>query len=120
MRTTRQQAVRALVHAQTVIPLVTARYQLSPATELKVGIQGVPGWWFRETDLAEPRNSFERQTMTVVLSNISDYSGYRIFANLGVMQDKMAFKDEFRYLESYDTTSIFVRLFLGYAQNVLF
>ncbi len=120
LKRTRQQAGRALVHTQTVVPLVTARYQLSLATELKVGIQGVPGWWFRQTDVAEPRNSFERQTMTVVLSNMSDYSGYRISANLGVKQDKLEYKDEFRFLESFDTTSIFVRLFLGYAQSVLY
>ena len=120
LKRTRQRADLASVHTQTVIPLVTARYELSPATELKAGFQGVPGWWFEETDLAEPRDSFERQTITVVLSNMSHYSGYRISANLGITQDKVAFKDEFRFLENYDTTSIFVRVFLGYAQSVLY
>ena len=120
LKRTRQRAGRALVHTHTVVPIVMARYELSPATELKAGFQGVPGWWFEETDLAEPRDSFERQTLMVVLSNMSDYSGYRISANLGIMQDKKVFKDEFRFLESYDTTSIFVRVFLGYAQSVLY
>ena len=120
LKRTRQRAGRALVHTHTVVPIVMARYELSPATELKAGFQGVPGWWFEETDLAEPRDSFERQTMTVVLSNMSDYSGYRISANLGITQDKVEFKDEFRFLENYDTTSIFVRVFLGYTQSVLY
>ena len=119
-RTRREAEDRVLDHTNTVVPIFMARYELSPATELKAGYQGVPGWWFEETDLAEPRNSFERQTATVVLSNMSDYSGYRISTNLGVKQDKLTFKDEFRFLESYNTTSIFVRVFLGYAQSVLF
>ena len=120
LKRSRQRTGLASVYTRTVVPLVTARYELSPATELKAGFQGVPGWWFEETDLAEPRDSFERRTMTVVLSNMSHYSGYRISANLGITQDKVAFKDEFRFLENYDTTSIFVRLFLGYAQSVLY
>ena len=88
LKRTRQRTGRALVHTHTVVPIVMASYQLSPATELKAGFQGVPGWWFEETDLAEPRDSFKRQTMTVVLSNMSDYSGYRISTNLGIQQDK--------------------------------
>ena len=120
LKQTRQRAGRALVHTHTVVPIVMASYQLSPATELKAGFQGVPGWWFEETDLAEPRDSFERQTLMVVLSNMSDYSGYRISTNVGITQDKVEFKDEFRFLENYDTTSIFVRVFLGYTQSVLY
>ena len=73
-----------------------------------------------EADLAEPRNSFKRQTRTVFLSNMSDYSGYKISTNVGFKQDKLEYSDEFRFLESFDTTEIFVRLFLGYAQNVLY
>ena len=119
-RTRREADDRVLDHTHTVVPIVMARYELSPATELKAGFQGVPGWWFEETDLAEPRNSFKRRTRTVVLSNMSDYSGYRISVNLGFRQDEKKFEDEFRFLESYDTTSIFVRVFLGYAQSVLY
>ena len=115
-----QLADRALDHTRTVVPLVMARYELSPATEVKAGLQGLPGWWFEETHLAEPRNSFKRRTTMVFLSNMSDYSGYKISTNLGVKQDRLEYADEFRFLESFDTTEIFVRLFMGYAQNVLY
>ncbi len=120
LKRTRREAARALEHVHTVVPIVMTRYELSPATELKAGLQGVPGWWFEETDLAEPRNSFKRRTRTVFLSNMSDYSGYKISTNLGFRQDRLEYADEFRFLESYDTTEIFVRLFLGYGQNVLY
>ena len=120
LKRTRQRADRALVHTQTVVPIVMARYKLSPVTEVKAGVQGVPGWWFEETHLAEPRNSFKRRTTMVFLSNMSDYSGYKISTNLGVKQDRLEYADEYRFLESFDTTEIFVRLFLGYAQNVLY
>ncbi len=115
-----QLADRALDHTRTVVPLVMARYELSPATEVKAGLQGLPGWWFEETHIAEPRNSFKRRTTMVFLSNMSDYSGYKISTNLGVKQDRLEYADEFRFLESFDTTEIFVRLFMGYAQNVLY
>jgi hypothetical protein len=120
LKRTRQQAERALDHTQTIVPIVMASYKLSPVTDLKAGFQGVPGWWFEETDLAEPRDSFKRRTTMVFLSNMSDYSGYKISTNLGFKQDKLQYKDEFRFLESFDTTEIFVRLYLGYAQSVLF
>ena len=116
----RKQADRALDHTRTVVPIVIARYRLSPATEVKAGLQGLPGWWFEENHLAEPRNSFKRRTTMVFLSNMSDYSGYKISTNLGIKQDRLEYSDEFRFLESFDTTEIFVRLFMGYAQNVLY
>ena len=120
LKRTRREAELALEHVHTVAPIVIARYEVSPVTELKAGMQGVPGWWLKETHLAEPRNSFKRRTTMVFLSNMSDYSGYKISANLGFKQDRLEYLDEFRFLESFDTTEIFVRLFLGYAQSVLF
>ncbi|MCY3763681.1 MAG: hypothetical protein OXH50_20750, partial [Gemmatimonadetes bacterium] len=120
LKRTRQQGKRPLDHTHTVVPLFKARYELSPATEVKAGLQGFPGWWFEETHLADPRNSFKRRTTMVFLSNISDYSGYRISTNLGFKQDRLEYADEFRFLESFDTTEIFVRLFMGYGQNVLY
>ena len=120
LKRTRQRAERALDHTRTVVPIVMARYELSPATEVQAGLQGVPGWWFEETHLAEPRDSFKRRTTMVFLSNMSDYSGYKISTNVGVKQDRLEYADEFRSLESFDTTEIFVRLYLGYAQNELY
>ena len=120
LKRARQQGKRVLDHVHTVVPIFKAGYELSPATQVKAGLQGLPGWWFEETHLADPRNSFKRRTTMVFLSNISDYSGYRISTNLGVKQDRLEYADEFRFLESFDTTEIFVRLFMGYAQNVLY
>ena len=105
----------------TVVPLVMARYELSPATEVKAGIQGLPGWWFEETHLAEPRNSFRAADDDgFPLQHVGLLGVYRISTNLGVKQDRLEYADEFRFLESFDTTEIFVRLFMGYGQNVLY
>jgi len=89
-------------------------------TELKAGIQGPPGWWYRVADLADPRNSFEEQTITVVLSNLTPYRGYRISTNLGFTNTKRRFKDPFRSLENLDTTSLFLQTFLGYEASTLY
>ena len=120
LKQTRQRIDLPLIYTRTLIPLITTRIHLSEVTELKAGIQGPPGWWYRVADLADPRNSFEEQTITVVLSNLTPYRGYRISTNLGFTNTKRRFKDPFRSLENLDTTSLFLQTFLGYEASTLY
>jgi hypothetical protein len=107
-------------HARTIFPILSARCRFSDDTELKAGVQGLAALPVRHTDLVGSRNSYSQRTAIAVLSNMADYSGYQISTNLGVMSDRLEFRDPYRNLESYATTSLFVRVFLGYPTSVLF
>ena len=120
LKQTRQRIDLPLIYTRTLIPLITTRVRLSEVTELKAGIQGPPGWWYRVTDLADPRNSFAEQTITVVLSNLTPYRGYRLSTNLGITNTKRRFKDPFRFLEDFDTTSLVLRVILGNEVSTLY
>jgi hypothetical protein len=98
----------------TLLPIVKARYRLTPHTQLRLGTQGLPGLPLRRKDRDDGRDSLEEEVRIVELSNRSTYFGYNISTNLGMKTTRRDYDDISRRDDDIDVTSVFMRVFLGY------
>ena len=115
LRRTRDSVPVHLADEWWLIPILKAKYQLTPQTELRMGTQGLPGLPLRKKDLVNARNSIKEEVRAVQLSNRSPYYGYLISVNLGVQVTKRDYDDPSRAVEEIDVTGVFMRVFLGEA-----
>ena len=98
----------------TLLPILKARYSLTPRTELHLGTQGLPGLPLRRKDRDDGRDSLEEEVRILEVSNRSSYFGYDISTNLGVRITRREYDDISRTNDEIDVTSVFMRVFLGY------
>ncbi len=110
----RSEAVRANEFYMYRIPLVMFKYIISPRTDIMLGMQGIPGLEFTFRDYVMKMNDFSQKTYTLQLQNRTSYFGYDIWAATGVRVDEKKFEQDFRSFEDYKSSTIFVKVFLGY------
>ena len=79
-----QRAERSLRSEVSLIPILRAEYPLMSRSTLQVGIQGIGPFPYRFDDRVAGRNSFERRTKFVNLTNQSSYFGYQLFTIIGL------------------------------------
>ncbi len=105
-----------LIHERQVIPILKAEYKLTDKTAFKLGFQGFPfgGLEYRLKDFTDSSGSFRRQTRVFFVSNQSEYFGYQIVMNAGLMYDKIHYLDVRQRRRNSSMTSMFLRIFLGY------
>ena len=60
------------------------------------------------------RESLERRTATLTLTNRSRYFGYDLYTIVGMGSDQREFDDTFRRAEEFDRLNIFVRALIGF------
>jgi hypothetical protein len=96
------------------IPLVMMKYTISPRTDFMLGLQGVPGFEFTFKDHVQSANDYEQKTYTLQLENRSTYFGYQIWAATGLKYDEKWYVESYRGFENYKSSTIFVKIFLGY------
>jgi hypothetical protein len=110
----RSEAVRAKEYYLYRIPLIMFKYIISPRTDIMLGLQGIPGLEFRFKDYVMEMNNYAQKTYTLQLQNRSTYFGYQIWAATGIRFDEKKFDQDFRSFEDYKSSTMFVKLFLGY------
>ena len=98
----------------TYIPFMMVKYIISPRTDFILGIQGFPGFEFYDKDMHKSENSYKRKTMTLQLQNKTHYFGYEIWASTGLTIDEIEYSDETRAFENYKTSTMFVKVYLGW------
>lgn len=98
----------------TLVPILKARYRLTPRTEFSCGIQGLPFFPLIKKDRTDNRNSFEEQVRVLQLTNHSRYFGYGLSTNVGLRITRRSFDDVTRTADDLDVTSLFMRVFLGF------
>jgi len=96
------------------IPLLMMKYVISPKTDVMLGMQGVPGFEFTFKDYVQGANDYEQKTYTLQLENRSTYFGYQIWAATGIKYDEQTFNQIYREFENYKSSTIFVKINLGY------
>ena len=111
-----QRAERSLRSEVSLIPILRAEYPLMSRSTLQVGIQGIGPFPYRFEDRVADRNSFERRTKFVNLTNQSSYFGYELFTIIGLTRDKQDFDDDFQRFREFDTWSFFIRAVVGFTQ----
>ena len=85
-------------------------------TTLQAGVQGIGAWPYRFKDNVAERNSFDRRTWFVTLTNRSRYFGYDLYTIVGSQRDRKIFDDEFRASDNIDVWSFFVRALIGFTE----
>ena len=96
------------------IPLVMFKYEISQDTDIMFGLQGIPGLELNFKDYVQSENDYKQKTSLLQLQNRTSYFGYQIWAAAGFQYDHKTFKETLRSFENYKSTSIFVKVMLGY------
>lgn len=110
----RSESVRANDFYLTRIPLVMFKYIISPRTDIMFGMQGLPGLEFNFKDYVQSMNDYNQKTYTLQLQNRTTYFGYQIWAATGIRVDELVYEDDLRSFEDYKSSTLFVKIFLGY------
>jgi hypothetical protein len=90
------------------------RYEISPRTEVQLGLQGIPYLEFDQKDYVQKENNFKQKTYMLQLQNRTTYFGYDIWASTGVQFDQLDFTATTRQFENYKSTTMYVKVFLGW------
>ena len=98
------------------IPILGMEYPLLDRTTLRAGIQGMGPLPYRRNDQISDRNSQERRTSFVTLTNRSRYFGYDLYTIVGVSKDQLDFDAKIQRFREYETWSFFVRTLIGYTE----
>ncbi len=107
---------RTLRSDYRVIPIFKLAYPLLSRTTLQAGLQGIGPLPYRVEDLVRERNSFERRTAFVSLTNRSRYFGYDLHSIVGLQRDNKEFDDPFQRSREFDGWSSFVRVLIGFTE----
>jgi hypothetical protein len=111
----RSESVRAKDFYMYRIPLIMFKYIISPRTDLMLGLQGIPGFELKFKDFVEAANDYGQRTYILQLQNRSIYFGYQIWAATGLQYDRIKYNQTFRSFENYKTSTLFVKVFLGFS-----
>ena len=111
-----QEAEQSLRSEFGALPIFRLTYPLMPRTNLQAGVQGLAGSPYRFEDRVNGRNSFERRTWFLTLTNRSSYFGYDLYTIVGTQRDKKEFDDVFREADGFDVWSFFVRALIGFTE----
>jgi len=110
----RSESLQPLDHYLMRIPLVLFKYIISDRTELSLGLQGIPGIGLEYNDYIQPRNDYRKKTYMLQLQNKTKYFGYDIWAAAGASLDTIKYEERFRQFEEYQSTTTFIKVFLGW------
>ena len=91
-----------------IVPILRADYQLTEQSQLRLGVQGFPGFVDRRRDFVNEANDSESTTWTLMWFSESDYEGYRIGTEVGVMRQKIDFDEPDR--PDTEFTRFFIRM----------
>ena len=100
----------------SLIPILRLEYPLLSRTTLQLGIQGIGPFPYRFEDRAAMRNTFERRTKYLNLTNRSMYFGYELFTIIGYRRDKQEFDDPLQQFREFDSWTFFIRGLIGFTQ----
>jgi hypothetical protein len=100
-----------------VAPILRMNYKITAKTTLQLGQQGFPGKTFsnrvkNQVEGGSDPESLKRNMSLVMLSNSSDYWGYKIAANVGFLRTIIDYDKEGKVSDNY--SQIFIKIVCGY------
>ena len=98
----------------TRIPLIMLKYNISPKSDVMLGLQGISGFEFDHKDFVQMENDFRQKTYILQFQNNSRYFGYNTWASTGIKFDEKEYKESIRAFESYKSSTTFVRVLIGW------
>ena len=98
----------------TRIPLIMFKYDISPRTDIQLGLQGIPWFEFDYRDYVQSENDYRQKTYMLQLQNRTTYFGYDIWSATGIKFDHIKYSETTRAFENYKSSAIYVKIFLGW------
>jgi len=98
----------------TRMPLIMFKYEISPRTDVQLGLQGMPWFEFDYKDYVQSENDFKQKTYMLQLQNRTIYFGYDIWAATGIQFDQLKYSESTRNFENFKSTTSYVKVFLGW------
>jgi hypothetical protein len=106
------------VHQYWVMPILRVDYELTPRTVLRAGLQGDPFFledkvfMHRSRNKLNPSESQNARIFKVMMTNASDYFGYKVYFNAGFEIQRISYLEAEE--ESADYSRLFVRILAGW------
>jgi len=110
----RSKSIYPLDHYMMRIPMIYFKYQISPRTNITLGLQGFKGFELLHRDYVQSHNDYRQINYILEVSNRTSYFGFDVWGGFGVKLKKLMFEEEYRNFEEYKTSSLFVQIWLGY------
>ena len=98
----------------TRIPLLIFKYVISNKSNIMLGMQGISGIEFDFKDKVQSENDFNQHSYILQFQNNSVYFGYNMWASTGIKYDERRYAGEKRAFENYKSSSLFVKVLLGW------
>ncbi|MFC1682598.1 hypothetical protein ACFL0G_00100 [Candidatus Zixiibacteriota bacterium] len=106
------------VHQYWVMPILRVDYELTPRTVFRAGLQGDPFWLNDKVFVHRFRNKLNKsksqnaRIFKIMLTNGSDYFGYKVYFNAGFEMQRISFLENED--DSEDYSRVFVRVLAGW------
>ena len=98
----------------TWTPLIRTRYDLTPKSNLQLGLQGLPFWRHQHSDRVDDREDFNEWTLVLMMTNRSDHYGYNLSSQFGFIKTDREFDDETRAADSFNSSRLFFDIVAGF------
>jgi hypothetical protein len=106
------------IHQYWVMPILRMDYELTPKTILRAGLQGDPFFlndkvfMHRSRNKVDPSQSLNARIFKIMVTQSSDYYGYRVFFNAGFEIQRISYLDQED--DSQDFSNFFFRIVAGW------
>ena len=94
-----------------VLPILRADYHFGSGSQLRLGVQGLPLLADRRKDFANAANDADLRSWTFMWFNETEYEGYRLGLELGILREEVDFDNPDRPDTRF--TRFFVRMLSG-------
>jgi hypothetical protein len=109
-----QESLNPRIHYTMQIPILFLKYRVSAKTNVTLGFQGMKGFETKFSDLIQSQNDYEQKNILLQIDNRTDYFGFEVWGGFGFQVEDFKFNEVYRQFENYKTSSIFVRMWLGF------
>ncbi len=110
----RSESINPLDHYMIRIPIVYFKYQISPNTNITLGLQGFKGFELTYRDYIQSHNNYRKINYTLEVANKTSYFGFDIWGGFGFKLEQIKFEEEYRNFEEFKSSMLFVQIWLGY------
>jgi len=110
----RSESIYPLDHYMIRIPLVYFKYQISPRTNITLGLQGFKGFELLHRDYIQSYNDYRQINYILEVSNRTNYFGFDVWGGFGIKLEQLTFEEEYRDFEEYKSSMFFVQMCIGY------
>ncbi|MFC1537945.1 hypothetical protein ACFL6H_00850 [Candidatus Latescibacterota bacterium] len=109
-----RQSLNPRIHYTMQIPVLFLKYMISQKTNITLGFQGVKGIETKYSDLIQNQNDYSKKNILLQIDNRTDYFGFEVWGGFGFQLEDFKYKEIYRSFENYKTSSLFVRVWLGF------